>query len=320
MTKPLFEFKHVQVTYPVGSSEMIALHDISLTGYHNSTLGVVGESGCGKSTLAKALLQLVPLAKGSLFFEQQDLSLLSPSLLRQARKGFQTVFQDPDSSLNPRMTIAEHLKEALSVYHQKGEITDAQVEELLEKVFLSKEHMHRYPYELSGGQKQRASIARALAVKPKLIILDEPLSALDVSIRVQIIQLLLKLQHEEQLSYLFITHDLATLRYLAHRIAVFYCGHIVELGTQESIYECPQHPYTQTLLNAIPIPDPLQRKPLSRASAAAEMPSLLRPIEGCPFYNRCPRATDHCRRVKPSLEEKNEGHFVACHFPNSKKT
>lgn len=314
MTHALYEFINTGVSYKGANQETKALQHIYLSGFPNETLGIVGESGCGKSTLAKALLQLVPLATGKILFEQNDLSTLSPRQLRRKRSEFQSIFQDPDSSLNPRMNVLKHLEEACST-HPKN--TPISTKDLLEKVQLSQEFLSRYPHELSGGQKQRVSLARALAVQPKLLVLDEPLSALDVSIRVQMIELLLQLQREDHLSYLFITHDLATLRYLAHRIAVLYLGQVMELASNEALYANPLHPYTQALLNAVPIPDPHKAKNRTRIRMSADIPSIYSPPQGCPFQTRCPFATELCRIKKPQLKEIHKNHFVACHYPHN---
>ena len=313
MKKPYhFELQNVSVEYKLSKKKLVALNDISLSGHRSETIAVVGESGSGKSTLGKALLQLEKVTTGAVLFNGIDLATLSSAQLRHMRKKMQMIFQDPTSSLNPRMTVRNHLIEALTT-HNLFE-NEKQVDMLLEMVHLSPEIAKRYPFELSGGQKQRISIARALSVQPELLVLDEPLSSLDVSVRAQIIKLLQELQKNFQLTYLFITHDLATLPYLAHKVAVLYLGHIVEFSAVESLYQNPLHPYTKALLSAISIPDPEKEKARTRTFLLGEPPSPLSPPSGCPFQTRCPHATNICREKKPELKEAEPGRFVACHY------
>lgn len=316
MTRPpLFELDQVSVNYQIGNSQFCALNAVSLKGYPQETVGIVGESGCGKSTLAKTLLSLQKQSSGKIFFEKQDLKLLSPKKLREKRKEMQMIFQDPDASLNPRMTIYDQLKEPLVIHKLvRKESIKSQIMDLLAMVQLPPQMAEQYPYQLSGGQKQRVSIARALSVMPKLIVCDEPLSALDVSVSSQIILLLKELQIQNQLAYLFITHDLASLRMLAHRVIVLYLGNIVEEAPTEELYRQPLHPYTQGLMNAIAIPDPEKERQKTRLVVRGEMPSLISPPSGCPFHTRCPMAKEECRKIKPQLKQVSPKHFVACHL------
>jgi oligopeptide/dipeptide ABC transporter ATP-binding protein len=312
---PLFELNNVSVVYAHGKKKLQALQNISLSAIKNETLGIVGESGSGKSTLAKALLYLEKPQKGAVFFNGQNLGLLNSASLRSMRKGMQMVFQDPDSSLNPRMTIYEHLTEALNTHgllDRKQQ--DVQIKNLLEMVQLSFDCAHRYPFEISGGQKQRVAIARAFSVEPELVVLDEPLSSLDVSVRVQIIHLLQELQQKRKLGYLFISHDLSTLRFLAHRIGVLYLGNLVEIAPTQALYEKPLHPYTQALLSAILIPDPYVEKKRERIILKGSIPSPHNPPSGCPFHTRCPFAKEICKQKRPELKEIEPGHLVACHL------
>lgn len=314
---PLFELEKVSVNYRLGKTQFCALNDISLKGYSQETLGIVGESGCGKSTLAKTLLSLQKPTDGKVLFEKQDLSLLSPKDLRKKRKEMQMVFQDPDASLNPRMTIYEHLKEPLLIHNlATKESLESEIKKLLNMVQLPSQMAGNYPYQLSGGQKQRVSIARALSVMPKLIVCDEPLSALDISVSAQIILLLKELQRTNRLAYLFITHDLASLRFLAHRIIVLYLGNFVEEAPTEALYRTPLHPYTQGLMDAIAIPDPEKEKKKTRLVIKGEIPSAISPPSGCPFHTRCPMAREECKRLKPQIQEVKPKHFVACHLYN----
>lgn len=303
---PLFEYKDVHVRYRIGSSIIHALQGINIKGYAGKTLGVVGESGCGKSTLAKALLGLVSYQEGEVLFEGKP---ETPS------SAIQMVFQDPDASLNPRMSVFNHLKEAL-LAHQKlsPQEVKARIEELFHMVQIPLQFAEKYPYQLSGGQKQRISIARALSIMPKLIVCDEPLASLDVSISAQMIQLFKRLQTERNLAYLFITHDLASLSSLAHTVAVLYLGNLLELAPCDALYTKPLHPYTQGLLSSVLTPDPEKEKRRDRIVIAGELPSIVSPPSGCPFHTRCPLATDLCKKERPVMQEKAPGHFVACHF------
>jgi len=298
-----------------GRAELRAVDAVSLKVMPGETLGLVGESGCGKSTLGRLLLRLYKPTSGTVYFEGQDITELSQTALRPIRREMQIIFQDPYSSLNPRMTVEAALAEPLRVHRlvsSKSE-TQQRVASLLERVGLRPEHMRRYPHEFSGGQRQRIGIARALAVSPSFIVADEPVSALDVSIQAQIVNLLRDLQEELGLSYLFIAHNLQIVEYVSHRVAVMYLGRVVELATSQQIYESPRHPYTQALLSAAPEPDPSSRK--KRILLEGDVPSPLDPPTGCAFHPRCPIAQKGlCDREVPELRRLAQGHEAACHL------
>jgi peptide/nickel transport system ATP-binding protein len=292
---------------------LTAVAGVDLELYPGETLGVAGESGCGKSTVARLLTALMPATSGTIRYQGRDLAAMNPAELALFRKDVQMIFQDPFSSLNPRMRVSQIISEPLAI-HAIG--TEQQrrdrVVNLMERVGLSREQLSRFPHEFSGGQRQRIGIARALAVSPKVIIADEPVSALDLSIQAQIINLLQEVKRELNLSFLFITHDLSVLRHLSDRIAIMYLGRIVETGSREQVLDAPLHPYTEVLLSAIPSIDPEKRK--HRVIARGELPSPLSPPSGCPFHTRCPYAQKICSEVVPELEEKEPGHRAACHF------
>jgi len=298
-----------------GRAELRAVDGVSLGIIQGETLGLVGESGCGKSTLGRLLLRLYKPTSGNVYFEGQDITELSQTALRPIRRDMQIIFQDPYSSLNPRMTVEAAIAEPLRVHRLVSSKTETQqrVASLLERVGLRPEHMRRYPHEFSGGQRQRIGIARALAVSPSFIVADEPVSALDVSIQAQIVNLLRDLQEELGLSYLFIAHNLQIVEYVSHRVAVMYLGRVVELATSEQIYESPRHPYTQALLSAVPEPDPSDRK--KRILLTGDVPSPLDPPAGCAFHPRCPIAQKGlCDREIPELRPLAQGHHAACHL------
>jgi len=314
---PLFEIKQIDVEYRLKDARFLALRDLDLEGYLGQTLGVVGESGCGKSTLAKTLMCIQSPTHGRLFFDGKELTGLTQKELRTALRSMQMIFQDPDASLNPRMTVEGHLKEAIqtSKVPYIGTLEEY-IYRLLDMVQLPHSVAKLYPYQLSGGQKQRVSIARALSVKPKLLICDEPLSSLDVSVVAQIILLLKKIQEEQGISLLFITHDLATLRYLAHRLVVLYLGRVMELAPAADLFSEPLHPYTQALMASIPVPDPEADTEQAKLCIVGDPPSIVDPPSGCVFHTRCPHATEACRHIVPRLKEVKPGHHVACHLYN----
>jgi len=290
-----------------------AVDGVSLDIYEQETLGLVGESGCGKSTLGRAILRLTEPTAGQVFYRDRDLAHLSQRQLRDQRRHLQIIFQDPYASLNPRMTVGQIVGEPLETFHlARGREADKRVQELLETVGLSKRFIKRYPHEFSGGQRQRIGIARALAVDPDFIVADEPISALDVSIQAQIMNLLEKLRREKNLTYLFISHDLRAIRHVSDRVAVMYLGRLVEIAEAKTIYKEPLMPYTKALISAVPVPDPEVEATRQRIMLEGDVPSPINPPSGCPFHTRCPYAIDVCREVVPQLVEIKPSHFAAC--------
>src|SRR5258706_7230025 len=319
---PLLEVKNLKVHFPVkhGMFSRVrqfvkAVDDVSFSIAPGETLGIVGESGCGKTTLGRAIVRLVEPTAGSVLFEGEDITQMRGAELRSRRRRLQMIFQDPYGSLNPRMTVEDIIGEALDI-HKLVESSVARrkrVSELLKAVGLDPIHAQRYPHEFSGGQRQRIGIARALAVEPKLIICDEPVSALDVSVQAQIINLLQDLQQERGIAYLFIAHDLAVVEHISRRVMVMYLGKVVELANAASIIQTPRHPYTQALISAVPLIDPDSKR--QRIVLPGDVPSPIHPPAGCPFHPRCPVAElPRCSAEVPALREVAPGHWAACHF------
>ena len=317
---PLLEVKHLKKHFPIKGgvfSKIIgyvyAVDDINFTLERGETLGLVGESGCGKSTTGRTILRLIEPTEGMISFEGQDITHLDKGAMRALRREMQIIFQDPYASLNPRMTVGSIIGEPLEIHKiAKGSEKEERVASLLQKVGLRAEDMRKYPHEFSGGQRQRIGIARALALNPKLIVCDEPVSALDVSIQAQVINLLEDLQAEFGLSYLFIAHNLNVVEHISNRVAVMYLGQIVELASDEELYRNPQHPYTEALLSAVPIPDPTVKK--KRIILEGDVPSPINPPKGCHFHTRCMYKDKICEEVEPEFKDIGGGHWVACHF------
>ncbi len=294
-------------------SSVRAVDGVTFAVKRGRTLGIVGESGCGKTTVGRTLLRLTEPTGGTIRFDGKDITHVKRAALRALRQRMQIVFQDPMSSLNPRMTIREILLEPLLLNGTKGDIAHARAIALLERVGLREDHANRFPHEFSGGQRQRIGIARALTLDPELVVLDEPTSALDVSVQAQVLNLLRDLQREMHLTYVFISHDLSVIRYMCDDVAVMYLGRIVESGPVDAIFANPQHPYTQALFSAVPIPDPTQRA--KRILLEGDVPSPIHPPAACHFHPRCPRAQPRCREVDPPLEAKLPHQEAACHYP-----
>lgn len=324
MTGIALEARNLVKYFPTGASgllqrptkEVKAVDDVSFTITDGHTLGVVGESGCGKSTLARVVTRLIDSTSGDVIMNGVNISHLRGNELRLARRNMQMIFQDPFASLNPRHSVGQIISAPLNVQKiSPPQGVKARVQELMELVGLNPEHYNRYPHEFSGGQRQRIGIARALILEPKILVADEPVSALDVSIQAQILNLLETLQAELGLTYMFIAHDLSVVRHIADDVAVMYLGKIVETGPVEKVYSSPQHPYTTALLSAVPVADPTKRGRTDRIRLTGDVPSPIDPPSGCRFRTRCWKATEHCSEVEPTLREVSLGHVVACHYP-----
>jgi oligopeptide/dipeptide ABC transporter ATP-binding protein len=320
----LLQVRDLRKHYPVRkgvfgrlAGKVHAVDGISFSIAASETLGLVGESGCGKSTAGKTILRLLDPTAGTIEWQGQRIDALGRAAMRPFRRELQAVFQDPYSSLNPRLRAADIVAEPLRNYERLGAAAVRErVAWLFEKVGLRPDQMIKYPHEFSGGQRQRLGIARALAVRPKLIVCDEPVSALDVSVQAQVINLLEDLQAEFGVSYLFVAHDLAVVEHISHRVAVMYLGKIVELTDKRSLFRDPQHPYTEALLSAVPVPDPRAQK--KRIILQGDVPSPITPPPGCRFHTRCPYAEERCRREEPAMKEVRPGHLVACHLRDTK--
>ncbi|WEZ07538.1 ABC transporter ATP-binding protein [Priestia flexa] len=321
MTKkqPILEVKNMTKYFPVAKNkELKAVDNVSFSIQKGETFGLVGESGCGKSTTGRTIIGLYQKTSGEVLYKGKDVHKLSEKEKFTFQRNMQMIFQDPYASLNPRSTVREIISEPMEVhglYSNKKERLE-RVYELLEDVGMNRDHANRYPHEFSGGQRQRIGIARALALNPECIIADEPISALDVSVQAQVVNLLKKLQEEKGLTYLFIAHDLSMVKHISNRIGVMYLGHLVELTTSNSLYNKPLHPYTKALLSAIPIPDPDIEDARERIVLQGELPSPIDPPSGCVFRTRCQFAMDACANMKPEWQEVGENHFVACHLYN----
>jgi oligopeptide/dipeptide ABC transporter ATP-binding protein len=322
---PLLEVDHLKLHFPIKGGTFIdrevghvhAVDDVTFSLSEGETCGLVGESGCGKSTLSRTLLRLLDPTDGAIRFRGRDITRASGKELEPIRREMQMVFQDPFGSLNPRKRVSQIIGMPLRLHGVKRDEIEERVRELLDRVGLHPEHSNRFPHEFSGGQRQRIGVARALALEPRLIVLDEPVSALDVSVQAQIINLLDDLQDSFGLTYMFVAHDLSVVRHVSDRIAVMYLGKLMEVSPAEELYTKPIHPYTVALLAAVPIPDPKENRARERVVVAGEPPNPIDPPSGCVFHPRCPHATDLCRTVEPPLVEYPNGHLAACHHPQN---
>ncbi len=322
---PLLAVDHLRVLFPIKAGTVVArkvgyvhaVDDVSFALHEGETLGIVGESGCGKTTLIRTLVRLVDATAGTIRFRGTDITHADRKELAPIRREMQMVFQDPQASLNPRKRVNQIIATPLRIRGVPKGRFEAETRGLLDKVGLSPEHVNRYPHEFSGGQRQRIGIARALAVEPKLILLDEPVSALDVSIQAQVINLLDELQDDLHLTYVFVAHDLGVVRHVSDRIIVMYLGKLMEISPAEELYDKPIHPYTSALLSAIPIPDPKENRARERPLVSGEPPNPISPPSGCRFHTRCPRATEICQAAEPQLTEFANGHLAACHHPQN---
>lgn len=310
---PLIQIKNLSKYFSVDGRQLKAVEQLNFSIFKGETVGLVGESGCGKSTAGRTIIRLYEPTDGEVLFENKNIFDYSNKQMANIRREMQIIFQDPYASLNPRMTVESIIGEPLTIHRVcKGDEKKERIIELLKLVGLSTEHLSRFPHEFSGGQRQRIGIARALALHPKFIVCDEPISALDVSIQAQVVNLLKELQQKMGLTYLFIAHDLSMVKYISDRILVMYLGNMMELSESNDLYENPLHPYTQALLSAVPIPDPTIKR--ERIVLTGDVPSPLDPPSGCVFRTRCIHAMDECVHVKPDWKEVKEGHFVACHL------
>ena len=320
MAKPLIEVRNLKMYFPVGSSLLAshrktlkAVDDVSFDLYPGETFGLVGESGCGKTTVGRTLVRLYKPTDGQIIFDGTDIANMDERTVLPYRKKMQMIFQDPYASLNPRMTVSSIIGEPMRLQGVKQEDISARVSELIEQVGLKKDHLNRYPHEFSGGQRQRIGIARALAMHPEFIVCDEPISALDVSIQAQVINMLEELQEQMGITYLFVSHDLSMVRHISHRVGVMYLGQMVELATVDELYSNMQHPYTQALMSAVPLADPDLAAQSRRIVLQGDVPQPIDPPSGCPFRTRCRYAEKRCAETRPQLRDIGNGHLLACH-------
>ena len=320
MAKPLIEVRNLKMYFPVGSTLLSshrkilkAVDDVSFDLYPGETFGLVGESGCGKTTVGRTLVRLYKPTAGQIIFDGTDIANMDERTVLPYRKKMQMIFQDPYASLNPRMTVSSIIGEPMRLQGVKQEEISARVSELIEQVGLKKDHLNRYPHEFSGGQRQRIGIARALAMHPEFIVCDEPISALDVSIQAQVINMLEELQEQMGITYLFVSHDLSMVRHISHRVGVMYLGQMVELATVEELYSNMQHPYTQALMSAVPLADPDLAAQSRRIVLQGDVPQPIDPPSGCPFRTRCRYAEKRCAETRPELRDIGNGHLLACH-------